>query len=101
MRRDGRGRVRERPRPPGRPAEAAPSAGPALLLLLPGVWCRLNRFGIREKVLVTQAEVRCIDTAGAGGQPTGPRLRYFWPYFVFETVPASTARRRSGTCSRT
>ncbi len=53
---------------------------------LPGMECLVNQYGIRRKVIVTQPNVRCLSDP-SGGISTGPTLRFFMPYFVFDVSP--------------
>jgi hypothetical protein len=59
-----------------------------------------NEFGIQRKVIVIERGVRCLNRPG--GELTGQPLRFFWPYFVFETWPAQGEPRyyRVGTTPR-
>lgn len=56
---------------------------------LPGMQCLVNQFGIRRKVIVTDRGVRCVS-ATRDGVPVGPQLRFFMPYFVFDTHPRNS-----------
>jgi len=68
-------------------AAAGAEAGPGPL---PGMACRVNEHGFRVKVLPTEPGVRCLDAAPAGVL-TGPALKHFQPYFVFDVWPADGA----------
>jgi len=86
----------------------APGAGsgeaPGSIYSLPGMECLVNGTGVRVKALVIERGVRPLDRV-PGGVLSGPPLRYFHPYFVFDVHPAegepryyrlgSTPRRES------
>ncbi|MCY2987572.1 MAG: VWA domain-containing protein [Planctomycetota bacterium] len=80
--------------PPSASAQASLSPSPSASAAgeqqytyrLPGMECLVNEFGIRRKVIVTRRGLRCTDRA-PGGTVTGPELKFFMPYFVFDAVP--------------
>ena len=56
---------------------------------MPAAECRVNPFGIHEKVLVVERGVRCREHI-PDGPLAGPALKFFWPYFVHDVSGEGT-----------